>query len=123
GEATRVLGDPGGDLVIGDQRTGRSVPGAEQADRNPSSVHRSDREIDRELLGWDFLPGPALKRLEHLMLHEPQRRVLHPDVDRHGGILTSSGGPVTVASPSAWKRQRFSVVDRVSVSLVTRDTS
>ena len=82
-KASRVLRDAVGDVVIGDQRTVRSVPCAEQAERDPSGIHRGDREVGRELVGWDLLSRPAPERFEHLMPQEPQRRVLHPDIDRH----------------------------------------
>ena len=45
-----MLGDPAGDLVVGDQRARRRLPGAEQA-VDPAGVHRRDRRVDRQLLG------------------------------------------------------------------------
>ena len=83
GEAVGVRVDPAGDLRVGDQRAGRSVPRAQQAERHPAGVHRGHGGRDGNLLGGQFLAGPAAQRVEHLAGQEPRRRMLHPHVDRH----------------------------------------
>ena len=71
------------DLVVADEEAIRAVPGADETDVDAGAVHRGDRELDRDLLIGRLHLRPAPQRIEHLVLHEAQGRVLHPDVDYH----------------------------------------
>ena len=94
----------------------RSDPGASRPSRRPRHWRSTDRpepchalsrpnEIPAASIAAivtsigsssarDLLPRPAPKRLEHLLSQEPQRRVLHPDVDRHPAHSPRSHHPL-----------------------------
>jgi hypothetical protein len=60
------------------------MPRAREADLDPTRVHRCDRRRERQFLRRRGLSGPAPQRVEHLVLEEAQRRMLHPHDDGHG---------------------------------------
>jgi hypothetical protein len=82
-EPVGVLRDPRGDLVVGDQRPVRRVPGADQAVVDAARVHRDQRRGQRDRLGGDLHAGPAPQRLQHVVGQEADGRMLQPGVDDH----------------------------------------
>jgi hypothetical protein len=85
GEAVGMGRDPAGDLIVRDEGSLGTVPGAQEAEVDIRRVHRGNREVDRRLLVGRLHPGPAPQRLEHVVAQEAHGRMLHPDVDRHEG--------------------------------------
>ena len=67
GESGRMLADPFGDLVVGDQVLAvGSAPCRQQADVDPGVVHRGDGGVDRQFLFGDLPASPALQRREEV---------------------------------------------------------
>ena len=101
GETVGLRGHPPGDLVVGDERLDvRGGPGAQQPEADSRIVHRRRGRGDRKLLVGHLLARPAPQRVEHLMAKESQRRMLHPDVDRHRRT-TATGRPCRVTATTS----------------------
>jgi hypothetical protein len=84
------------------------VPSAQQPERHLDCVHRVDRRVDRDLVIRDLLTRPPAKGLERILVQEPLRRVLHPDVDGHRGSFSLVAGRVrhvlqVVRCVEAWR--------------------
>ena len=79
-QASRMLANEGGYLVVVDQGALWAPPRCDQSDVDSRLVHRPDRRGQWNLRDG-ALPGPAAKRSEERLLEEAPSGVLHPDVD------------------------------------------
>jgi hypothetical protein len=84
GEPGRVVVDPLGDLIVGDEFVSvRPAPCGQQTHGHAGGIHRVECRLDRRVHIGDLPPGPAQQRREHVVRQKPARRVLEPHVDRH----------------------------------------
>lgn len=88
-----------GDLVVVDEGPLRSVPGRGQPDLHVGRRQRRHRDLHRKRLLQQPHAGPALQRLEHLVVGVAQCGVLHPRVDdRHDPVPSPGSWPSDCSS-------------------------
>ncbi len=80
-EAVGMGRHEGRHLIVVDQRPLRPPPSRHQRLRHPSSVERPHRQPQRDRRRNLRHPHPPPERREHLVPHEPRRRMLNPRID------------------------------------------
>jgi hypothetical protein len=82
-QAVGILADKSGDLVIVDQRSTGSPPGADEPKPDAGGVHGVDgfRKRNRRGRRQPRIRHPTPQRLEHRLPAQAGRRVLHPRID------------------------------------------
>jgi hypothetical protein len=76
---------PAGHFLVADERALGAVPCGQQPHPDPARLHRGEREL-QGYFDDAAASHPTAERVEHGLLDEALRRVLHPYVDSQWGV-------------------------------------